>query len=505
MEWLFGRFNTFSLVKNGILQVLNVIIIVFNLTVMFFISDIPVSIMNILNVITIIIATSLIVIGYVGLNRYAKKTSDLDILAQKASAGELYHREVNIDKTEEIGKLALSFNDMLDQVEIFTRDLDNSLDMISKGKSYRRMYIAGLKGDFVKYANNINIALDRIATAQSKDAFIQDMLEVVEEYKNNNYTRSIDTTGMQDDIVGLANGINMLGENLTQMSLDNLHNGLALQTGANKLANNIDIINNAAQEQSVSLEETSSALNKITTTIQTSNSNTSQMSKYAQEVTQSSSKGKDLANQTAISMDNINIEVNSISDAIGVIDQISFQTNILSLNAAVEAATAGEAGKGFAVVAQEVRNLASRSADAANDIKALVEKATTRANEGKKIADDMIGGYSILNDSIKQTISLISSVATASKEQESGILKINDAIKILDQKTQKSLEIASETNIIAIQSNAIAHTIVQDAKSKEINGKEKVAIRQNILDLKYNGAEKRQIESDIKSNKLKAI
>ncbi|WP_226809460.1 methyl-accepting chemotaxis protein, partial [Aliarcobacter butzleri] len=78
-------------------------------------------------------------------------------------------------------------------------------------------------------------------------------------------------------------------------------------------------------------------------------------------------------------------QVNAINEAIGVIDNIAFQTNILSLNAAVEAATAGEAGKGFAVVAQEVRNLASRSAEAAHEIKAIVENATIKANEGKNI------------------------------------------------------------------------------------------------------------------------
>ncbi|MFW2608565.1 methyl-accepting chemotaxis protein, partial [Aliarcobacter butzleri] len=89
--------------------------------------------------------------------------------------------------------------------------------------------------------------------------------------------------------------------------------------------------------------------------------------------------------------------VNLINEAIGVIDNIAFQTNILSLNAAVEAATAGEAGKGFAVVAGEVRNLASRSAEAAKEIKAIVENATSKANQGKSIATNMIEGYKELN------------------------------------------------------------------------------------------------------------
>ena len=103
------------------------------------------------------------------------------------------------------------------------------------------------------------------------------------------------------------------------------------------------------------------------------------------------------------SMEEINEQTSSIADAITVIDQIAFQTNILSLNAAVEAATAGEAGKGFAVVAQEVRNLASRSAEAAREIKALVENANSKADEGKQIANKMITGYSKLNENIKSS------------------------------------------------------------------------------------------------------
>ena len=120
-------------------------------------------------------------------------------------------------------------------------------------------------------------------------------------------------------------------------------------------------------------------------------------------------------------MDEINNQVHLINDSILVIDQIAFQTNILSLNAAVEAATAGEAGKGFAVVAAEVRNLASRSAEAAKEIKAIVENATSKANQGKDIANNMIDGYKQLNQNISQTINLISDIEMSSKEQLSGI------------------------------------------------------------------------------------
>jgi len=144
----------------------------------------------------------------------------------------------------------------------------------------------------------------------------------------------------------------------------------------------------------------------------------------------------------------------AISDAISVIDQIAFQTNILSLNAAVEAATAGEAGKGFAVVAQEVRNLASRSSDAAKEIKGLVEDAATKSESGKEIASQMITGYDELNEKITKTKEMIDDVNVASQEQAEGINQINDAITMLDRNTQQNAMTASQ---ISDLSNEIKH------------------------------------------------
>merc|ERR1711879_232219 len=136
--------------------------------------------------------------------------------------------------------------------------------------------------------------------------------------------------------------------------------------------------------------------------------------------------------------------------------------------------TAGEAGKGFAVVAQEVRNLASRSAEAAKEIKNLVENATIKANDGKQIADKMIKGYAGLNENISTTLELIDDVEAASKEQQSAISQINDAINMLDQQTQKNASVANETHEIANQTQNIANTIVNDTNEKEFEGKNSV-------------------------------
>ncbi len=195
----------------------------------------------------------------------------------------------------------------------------------------------------------------------------------------------------------------------------------------------------------------------------------------ANAVIYSANQGQELAVKTTGAMDEINEKVTAINDAITIIDQIAFQTNILSLNAAVEAATAGEAGKGFAVVAQEVRNLANRSTQAAKEIKSLVESANTKANEGKTIANDMIEGYSSLNSDIDKTIELITDVADISKEQQSGIVQINEAVSILEEQIQANAEVSSQANSIAHKTSTIANTIVDDANKKEFEGKENIS------------------------------
>jgi methyl-accepting chemotaxis protein len=165
----------------------------------------------------------------------------------------------------------------------------------------------------------------------------------------------------------------------------------------------------------------------------------------------------------AQAMDEINQEVTAITEAISIIDQIAFQTNILSLNAAVEAATAGEAGRGFAVVAQEVRNLASRSAEAAKDIKEIVIKASQKADAGKNISSQMIEGYNSLNSNIEQTIQLIKEVSTSSKEQQTGIEQINDAVAQLDRITQQNASFANEVMNLSKESLVLSESLLDSA------------------------------------------
>ncbi|WP_368031120.1 nitrate- and nitrite sensing domain-containing protein [Arcobacter sp. s6] len=305
---------------------------------------------------------------------------------------------------------------------------------------------------------------------------ISNILKVLTSYSKLDFRPKLANNNLEGIIKELEKDVNILGDVITQTLLENKKIGVTLSNNANILTQNMQGIANAANSQAASLEETAASLEEITSNITNNTQTTAKMADYGNKVKTSISLGQELANKTVDSMEDINSQTTAISEAISVIDQIAFQTNILSLNAAVEAATAGEAGRGFAVVAGEVRTLASRSAEAAKQIKDLVENAQRKTKEGKDIASDMIKGYGELNENITITLELIQNVTTASKEQSIGMIQINDTVNSLDQITQQNAQNASSANEIAQQTLEISNEIITQADAKEFNGKDSIKI-----------------------------
>ena len=302
----------------------------------------------------------------------------------------------------------------------------------------------------------------------SLDTHMHNIEDSLESYSNDDYTKKIEISPkLKARMLSVMKGVNALGEALATTAKTNLSNGTTLDKNSDTMKSSMNNLAAKANEQAASLEQTAAAVEEITSITRNNADNANKMAKLSSTVRNSVTNGRDLASKTAGSMDEINTQVSSINEAISVIDQIAFQTNILSLNAAVEAATAGEAGKGFAVVAQEVRNLANRSAQAAKEIKDLVENATNKASEGKVISDDMIKGYEELNTHINETIHIIENVSAASKEQMTGIEQINDTITMLDRVTQENASEATQISNIASDVSKMAKELVNDAKNKQ--------------------------------------
>ena len=193
------------------------------------------------------------------------------------------------------------------------------------------------------------------------------------------------------------------------------------------------------------------------------------MDTFAQESKETSVIGKSLAIDISTSMDNINKKIETISQELLSIDQITFQTKILSLNAAVEAATAGEDGKGFAVVAGEVRSLAGKSSSVANDIKTFVLDATKEANKGSLIAKNMMDKFQELEGKIDNTVLLIEKVVEYSQEQLSSIVGIGKSIDMLISLSEKNSNIVEDTNNISNNMQDLSGKIQEEMKDKTFN------------------------------------
>ena len=319
--------------------------------------------------------------------------------------------------------------------------------------------------DFKQIANNINKSIDNLSSS------FEQMLDFFEKFQKNDFTVEI-KNNQTEQLELLIQSVNKLNVKISKMLLSSLKNGTAFKQNADKLRNNMELLSTNIFNQAAILEQTSSLVDEITKSVKNNSVDVDKMLSYSNELLISVNKGFDSAKNSASLMDNINEKTKAIQEAIIIIDQIAFQTNILSLNAAVEAATAGEAGKGFAVVAQEVRNLASRSAQAAKEIKTLVESATKETNNGKTASVEMIKEYNVLSENINKTKGIIENVSFSLKEQEKGIEQVNVAIFDLDKATQQNALKAQETKDIANQNDEMATTMVRDTNKTNFFGRD---------------------------------
>ena len=225
-------------------------------------------------------------------------------------------------------------------------------------------------------------------------------------------------------------------------------------------AGNADL-SQRTEEQASALEETASSMEELTSTVKQNAGNAQQANQLAISASSVAVKGGEVIHRVVQTMESISTSSRKISDIIGVIDGIAFQTNILALNAAVEAARAGEQGRGFAVVAAEVRSLAQRSAAAAKEIKALIEDSVGKVQDGSKLVDEAGRTTGEIVTSIKRVTDIMAEISAASVEQSEGIEQVNMAITQMDDVTQQNAALVEEAAAAAESLEEQALQLVQ--------------------------------------------
>jgi len=240
---------------------------------------------------------------------------------------------------------------------------------------------------------------------------------------------------MRDSLVGIVGGVRAGTDTIVSAS-------------SQIAAGNLELAARTEHEASA-LEETASAMEELTSTVKANADNARQGDQLAASASQVAVRGGVVVAQVVDTMGSINESSRKIVDIIGVIDGIAFQTNILALNAAVEAARAGEQGRGFAVVASEVRSLAKRSADAAKEIKTLIDDSVSKVDVGSRLVSEAGTTMSEIVDSVKKVTDIMGEITIASREQTLGIEQINIAIAQMDSVTQQNAALVEETVTVA--------------------------------------------------------
>ncbi|MGC3987380.1 MAG: methyl-accepting chemotaxis protein [Pseudorhodoferax sp.] len=219
----------------------------------------------------------------------------------------------------------------------------------------------------------------------------------------------------------------------------------SIATGSGQIAQGNADLSERTEAQASALQQTAATMDELASTVRNNAENARRASKLAVDASTVATRGGAVVGNVVKTMRGIRTSSDRISEIIGVIDGIAFQTNILALNAAVEAARAGEQGRGFAVVASEVRSLAQRSATAAKEIKSLIQGSVQQVQDGSSLVEQAGATMQEIVDAIRQVSTIVGEISSASSEQSTGVGQIGEAVAKMDQVTQQNAALVEES------------------------------------------------------------
>ncbi|HHD77407.1 MAG TPA: methyl-accepting chemotaxis protein, partial [Campylobacteraceae bacterium] len=397
-----------------------------------------------------------------------------------------YLKPMKVEGSDEFADMTQMINRQIDKVtKIVEQDkkvvseIEDVVQKVSNGFFGYSVKEKGASMEVEQLRNSLN---DMLRATREKFTELVTLLNHFSQGKFDYEVPQDKMHGLNGDFGAVITSAKLLGENISELFAVIQNAGSSLTSNTKTLAASSEKLNASAQSQRDALGNTTHALDHMKETTRESIKDVRKSSSMADRLAQSSETGLTLAARTAEATGAINEQVEAINEAITIIDQIAFQTNILSLNAAVEAATAGEAGKGFSVVAQEVRNLATKSAEAAAEIKLLVESAKAKSMEGKEISEEMIEGYNHLKNEINATKEVIEAVERKSRVQEEDMGEIDKAGEAMEHVVSHNVKIAGDINNLSSDVTKLSTNlfhVVSAASYKE-------EVRNYVCDVKLN-------------------
>jgi methyl-accepting chemotaxis protein len=293
---------------------------------------------------------------------------------------------------------------------------------------------------------------------------LREAVDVAEAVAGGNLSRAIDVQ-RQDEVGQLLMALSRVNRDLSLTMHRVRLAAETMQTASMEIAAGNNDLSRRTEQQAASLQQTAASMEELTSTVRNNAERALSASAMASSAREAATKGGDVVSQVVATMQDISGGARKITEIIGTIDGIAFQTNILALNAAVEAARAGEQGRGFAVVASEVRALAQRSAEAAKEIKSLISASAESVDAGSRLVNDAGSTMADIVDQVRRVTDLIGEISQATTEQTSGIGQVSQAVGQLDEVTQQNAALVEQSAAASDSLQQQANRLVDSVNS----------------------------------------